>query len=131
LKNRLIERCLRRLLRIPCAKGGPGRPSFFPAILVAALFAAACTAGVKTKTSTPAPPPDGSSIERAIPILESTETAGIAAERAWIKENYPGARKVMGGLQGGNGRHYDVVVLRLPDGSEKTIYFDATAFFGF
>jgi len=114
-------------------EGGPGRPSLFWALgLVAALaLAGGCASGAKGAAAPAKLPPDGSSLERAVPILEGTEAAGIAAERAWLKEHYPAAKKTLGGLQADGGRHYDVVVLRLPDDSEKTIYFDITAFFGF
>ena len=110
------------------AKGGSGRPS----LLLFGVFAAACASGPK-----PAPKVesaavhDGSSLERAVPILESTEAAGLVAERAWLAEHYPGARKLLGGLQADQGRHYDVVKLRLADGTEATVYFDITAYFGF
>lgn len=107
-------------------KGGFGRPSVF--LLCAFLTSCASTRphGVETTAVH-----DGSSLERAVPILESTEAAGVAAERAWLAEHYPGARKLLGGLQADQGQHYDVVKLRLPDGSETTVYFDITAYFGF
>jgi len=115
----LIETILRFV------KGGSGRPLIYCAWL---LVAAGCaSANAKTVPL----PHDGSSLEQAIPILESTEAAGVAAERAWIAEHYPGARKLLGGLRADQGRHYDVVKLRLPDGAEKTLYFDITAYFGF
>jgi len=116
------------------ARGGFGRPSLFCACVVAGALAGGCAPGAAKTAPTAAEPAaehDGSSVERAIPILESTESAGIAAERAWLAEHYPGARKLMSGIQADEGRHYDVVKLRLPDGSEKTLYFDITAFFGF
>jgi hypothetical protein len=110
------------------AKGGFGRPSFLLACTLAALEACATTG---KPSPAAAPVHDGSSLERAVPILESTEAAGVAAERAWLAEHYPGARKLLGGLQADQGRHYDVLKLRLPDGTEKTLYFDISAYFGF
>jgi len=77
------------------------------------------------------PERDGSSLELAIPILESTERAGILAERAWLQEHFPGAQRKRKSLQTVEGRRFDVVVLELPDGTEKTIYFDINAFYGF
>ena len=110
------------------AKGGSGRPS----LLLFGVFAAACATGARpVAKAEPAAAHDGSSLERAVPILESTEAAGVAAERAWLAEHFPGARKLLGGLQADQGRHYDVVKLRLPDGTEATVYFDITAYFGF
>ena len=98
---------------------------------VAALLACGCAAAPPTASAVSTAERDGTSMERAVAIMESTEPAGVRAQKAWIAERYPAARKKLSGIQSENGRHYDVVVLVLPDGTEKTLYFDITAYFGF
>jgi hypothetical protein len=87
----------------------------------------------------PEPPPpgespfaggDGTSAGQAVVVLAKTEDEGIDLEHHWIFDHYGRFRKKAGGLASAEGKHYDVITVELGDHSEKTIYFDITAFYG-
>lgn len=73
---------------------------------------------------------DGSSYEKAIVIKEKTETAGVHAEYAWIKEHYPGYQMVNQSLMNKDKKPYDVINIKTSSGQAKAIYFDISNFFG-
>lgn len=73
---------------------------------------------------------DGSSFEKAIVIDKKKEVEGVAAEYAWLKQNYPGYSMVKQSLSNKGKKQYDVLVIKTKEGEEKTIYFDITNFFG-
>jgi hypothetical protein len=73
---------------------------------------------------------DGSSVEKAIIIIEKSESTGISAENDWIRKNYPGYRKVGQLLVFNKKRPYDIINIENAEGSAKSIYFDISAFFG-
>jgi PBP1b-binding outer membrane lipoprotein LpoB len=73
---------------------------------------------------------DGSSFEKAILIKEKTEMAGVDAEYAWIRQNYPGSQLKGQYLFNKKKRSYDVIEIITSDGIEKSIYFDISSFFG-
>lgn len=73
---------------------------------------------------------DGSSIERAIPIQAASTAEGIAAENAYIRQRYPGWRKVRQALIRRGGRAYDRITIVSPSGERRDIFFDITSFFG-
>jgi hypothetical protein len=64
-------------------------------------------------------------------VPRDTEKEGIAWEYAWIKERF-GAyrRKGQRLLMGDGGRRYDQVSVEVADGTERTLYFDITRYFG-
>ncbi|HTD52268.1 MAG TPA: hypothetical protein VK780_04525 [Thermoanaerobaculia bacterium] len=74
---------------------------------------------------------DGSSQEKAIVVPRDTEREGIAWEYAWIQKRF-GAyrRKGQRLLMGDRGRRYDQVSVQLADGTDRTLYFDITRYFG-
>ena len=115
--------------------------------LVASIIFYACSSSKKTNTSQPdtvnsAVPVndttistsktvrDGSSYENAIIINENKESAGVAKEYQWIRENYPGSSPAGQALQHVKGRSYDIITIKTSNGIEKKLYFDITKFFG-
>ena len=78
---------------------------------------------------------DGSSLNSAVRIEEAeNESAGIAAEYAWLAQKFGVQGKdwtlIMQALMQDKGRSYDMMSVKLADGTEKTVYFDITDFFG-
>jgi len=79
----------------------------------------------------PAATPAGSAIESAIVLPGATnEVAGVAAEYAYIRKNFPGWKPGMQALLRQNGRQYDRIELTDPDGARRAVFFDITAWFG-
>jgi hypothetical protein len=73
---------------------------------------------------------DGRSFETAVVIKAADESAGVKAEYAWIREHIPGAKPAGQSLQGHGGKMFDLIHLKLRDGSMRDVYFDITGFFG-
>jgi hypothetical protein len=73
---------------------------------------------------------DGSSYDKAIIIKEKTESAGIAAEYAWLRNNYPGYTFKRQSLNYQKEKPYDILNIVTSQGEEKSIYFDISNFFG-
>jgi hypothetical protein len=73
---------------------------------------------------------DGSSFEKAILIKEKNEMAGIDAEYAWIKQNYPDSKLKGQSLVNHDNKPYDIIKIKTSDGKELSIYFDISNFFG-
>lgn len=73
---------------------------------------------------------DGSSIERAIVIIENDTTRGIAAEYSWIEEHMPEYRVVGQALLKKNDNVYDRIDVQNEAGDIRSIYFDIKSFFG-
>jgi hypothetical protein len=73
---------------------------------------------------------DGSSYQNAIIIKEKSETSGISAEYAWIKQNMPGYKVTRQALTENKKKPYDVFDLENSEGIKKTIYFDISNYFG-
>jgi hypothetical protein len=74
---------------------------------------------------------DGTSADEAVVVFADTEDEGIDLEHHWTFDHYGRFRKVRGGLaSASDGRHFDVITVELADHTEKTIYFDITAFYG-
>ena len=87
----------------------------------------------------------GASVEDAVVIRGIANTAvGIRAEKQWLIERFgldrnlaqePSGWKLVSqsvsqSLVEGAQRVYDMVTIRLPNGAERTVYFDITSFFG-
>ena len=72
----------------------------------------------------------GSSIERAIVIIENDTTRGIAAEYSWIEEHMPEYRVVGQALLKKNDSVYDRIDVQNEAGDIRSIYFDIKSFFG-
>jgi hypothetical protein len=123
-----MTRCLASfalLLAAACATTPPATQS--------APAAATDTAPAETRPTTPHAviiPARGLSCNSAIVIKATTEQTGIAEENAWIRENYPGARKVGQSLLTCNGKTADQVDIETANGRKVSVYFDISNFFG-
>ena len=73
---------------------------------------------------------DGSSIERAIVIIENDTMRGIAAEYSWIEEHMPEYRVVGQALLKKNDSVYDRIDVQNEAGDIRSIYFDIKSIFG-
>jgi len=73
---------------------------------------------------------DGSSYEKAIIIQEKSEGKGVNAEYTWLRENYPGYKTMGQSLNHHEGKPYDIIRIKTSGGTEKSIYFDISHFFG-
>jgi len=77
---------------------------------------------------------DGSSAEKAIVIEAETEDAGVAKEYEYIEKTYgkrgEAWRLITQDLYSIKGRDYDMLAIRLKDGTRREIWFDITSFFG-
>ena len=77
---------------------------------------------------------NGESIENAVIINTANSMIGIPAEYKFISRRYgqkdlDWTREFQSVMRSGN-RQYDVVVIKLKDGQEKSFYFDITKFYG-
>lgn len=73
---------------------------------------------------------EGATVEAAVLVEATTESAGVEWENDWIWRRYGKFRKKKVQLAGRDGRRFDVVTVELADHSEKILYFDITDFFG-
>lgn len=77
---------------------------------------------------------DGSSFEKAVVIHAESTDVGLSAEYGYISSLFGRMDAEWSAVQQRlvkqAGKHYDVVVIRLNNGTEKSIYFDITHFFG-
>jgi len=73
---------------------------------------------------------DGSSFAKAVLIKEKNERAGVDAEYAWIRSNYPGYQLRLQALSYENKKPYDIIHITTVNGEEKSIYFDISNFYG-
>ena len=77
---------------------------------------------------------NGESIETAVIINTANSMIGISAEYKFITSRYgqkdvEWTREIQSVMRSGN-RQYDVVLIKLKDGQEKSFYFDITKFYG-
>jgi uncharacterized protein YcfL len=116
-------------------------------LLSSVCLLAACSSSKKTtKTATDntvstvpitTPPPvsiktekDGSTFDKAIFINETTETKGIDAEYAWIKNHYSGYSINGQALKMNGSKPYDVINISTAEGKKLDLYFDISNFYG-
>lgn len=104
---------------------------------VIAMFLALALAACRTVSPAPSAAPatssggDGASMATAIVIDAANEADGVAAEYAWLREHFPGARVVNQSLLTPAGDHvYDAIEFTARDGTKHTVYFDISRFFG-
>jgi hypothetical protein len=78
---------------------------------------------------------DGSSPEKAVrinmlllPEPSYRHSLGLRLECAWIERHYPGAAPA-GQKMPAQGRGLDALVIILPSGEKKTVYFEISTFF--
>jgi hypothetical protein len=74
---------------------------------------------------------DGSSPQQSVVIIDAKirEVGGLA-ERLWLEHRYPGYHEMKRESLDEASRHYDLVEFATADGATKTVYFDASEFFG-
>ncbi|HEX3578471.1 MAG TPA: hypothetical protein VHY33_07895 [Thermoanaerobaculia bacterium] len=75
-------------------------------------------------------PARGLSCNSAIVINATNEHDGIAQEKAWINENYPGAKEVKQALTTCNDKPADEIDIATANGRTVSLYFDISNFFG-
>lgn len=79
-------------------------------------------------------PRSGESIEDAIVIHAPNSRTGVAKEYEWVRKHFGQPNVdwilVFQQLLDEGDRFYDLLHIRLADGTEKDIYFDITDFFG-
>jgi hypothetical protein len=75
-------------------------------------------------------PARGLSCRSAIVIAATNEHDGIAQEKAWISENYPGATQVQQSLIKCNDKPADQIDIETTNGRKVSLYFDISNFFG-
>ncbi|HWX21999.1 MAG TPA: hypothetical protein VN578_19025 [Candidatus Binatia bacterium] len=74
---------------------------------------------------------DGSSIKDAVVITASSEETGDRAAYIWLHEHYPGSRLQDEGLDyDDSGRYYSEIKIVASDGKSRTVFFEATSFWG-
>lgn len=73
---------------------------------------------------------DGSTVEKAVIIKGATEMTGVHAEYEWLAKHFPGAKPGEQALISNQGRSYDLLHFKTPDGKSHEAYFDITDFFG-
>jgi hypothetical protein len=101
-----------------------------PAAAAAAAEPAAPPATTETRPRGVIIPARGLSCRSAVVIDATTERAGIAQEKAWIAENYPGAKIVKQALTTCNDKPADQLDLETANGRSVSLYFDISNFFG-
>lgn len=117
--------------------------SLLPLIALALAGCASPSATTTSKTAPPAAAPsapaattapsaarDGASFETAIVIDAPDEGAGVKAEYDWLRAHLPGGQPAGQALLNHGSKVYDLIHVRLPDGSMRDVYFDITGFFG-
>lgn len=76
---------------------------------------------------------DGRSVETAVQICTTNPRIGIELEQRWLRENlgtkHQDWQTQDQALHQREGRYYDVYILTLSDGSERSVIFDITSFF--
>jgi hypothetical protein len=74
--------------------------------------------------------PQGTGCDDLVPIEAGNEVDGIAAEGRWLREHYPGWRKVEQALSMCGEKPVDSIEIRDADGRAVRILFDISSFFG-
>jgi len=74
--------------------------------------------------------PRGVSCNSAVVIDAANEHEGITKEKAWIAENYPGAKMVSQELIRCNDKAADQIDIETANGQKRSVYFDISKWFG-
>jgi hypothetical protein len=68
--------------------------------------------------------------ESAVVITAPSEKEGAAKEVAWIRDNYPGSQVLRVATRPSKEQKvYDVFMIKLADGSRKTVMFEISSFY--
>jgi len=100
----------------------------FLSLLVIVLFYVACSAPKKALDNGAVH--DGSSYQKAIIINEKHERAGIDAEYAWIRQQYPGSKTRGQALMYYEKKPFDIIHILTSDSKAIDVYFDISKFYG-
>lgn len=73
---------------------------------------------------------DGTTYERAVVIIEKTETKGVKAEYKWLSEKHPGYTFISQKLLTKSDKPYDLILIKTHKGEKTEVYFDISNFFG-
>ena len=68
----------------------------------------------------------GDSTDTAVEVPADAPDGGVRFENDWIFDRFGRFRRGGGGTGVLNGRRYNIVKIELPNGDEKTVYFDIT-----
>jgi len=99
--------------------------------LLPLAMASSCTArSGKASEAGTAPGAGRGARETCVVIDASNEPAGLAGERAWLHEKFPGWRMKSQGLRHDDDRTLDLLVVIDAAGAEHTVCFDITSWFG-
>ena len=102
----------------------------FAFAIVLAACSSAPPAGDQTPTGGVPIASRGLSCESAVVIEAANTDEGVKRENAWIRENYPGARKEGQELVKCNDKPGDAIHIVTADGNKVTVYFDISGWFG-
>jgi hypothetical protein len=73
---------------------------------------------------------DGLTRDTAIVVETASDLRGIALEYVWLREHYPGARRLRKPLTRQiKGRRYHIVKIQTPTGETLDLWFDITSFY--
>jgi hypothetical protein len=76
-------------------------------------------------------PPATAAAPECVVIQAAGEGEGLASERGWLDDHYPGWKELRQALGTGSGdKWYDIVEFALPSGKQSSVCFDITSFFG-
>ncbi len=87
-------------------------------------------AGHPRHGNAPAATMDGSTYEKAVIIMEKSESTGTAAEYKWLKDHYPGYTMQMQSLTHYKNKPYDILQVTTAAGIRIEVFFDISNFFG-
>jgi hypothetical protein len=73
---------------------------------------------------------EGSSFENAVIIMEKSESKGVDAEYAWIRDHFPGYRPTGQSLTFHGKKPYDIIKIENASGDQKSVYFNISSFYG-
>jgi hypothetical protein len=74
---------------------------------------------------------DGTSQQNTVIVNESVDSKGVAAEYAWLKQQYPGYQLVSQKVVYANDGHpYDRIEIKTAEGETKIAWFDIAGFYG-
>lgn len=68
----------------------------------------------------------GDSTDTAVEVPADAPDGGLRFENDWIFDRFGRFRRRGGGTGVLNGRRYNIVKIELPNGDQKTVYFDIT-----
>ena len=110
----------------------------YMALLTVPCLIAGCVTTTFEEAHAPPPHPahysysnhDGSSQEEAVIIKAYNAISGDIGEQDWIQRKYPKSKIEEGISTESNLKHFHIFKLILSDGTKKTVYIDATNYYG-